>query len=211
MLAGNWLALLQDDLKRLLAWSSVAHMGYALAALLVGGPLAAEAVVFYCLFYLATTLLAFGVLVSLSRDGGDRSPLISDLSGLYRRRPLAALARRLSMLSLAGVPLTGGCVGKFLVLAAGAAGELWLLMALVIAGSAIGLFYYMRVVLALFGDGEPAQVGSSTGPVVSLSLVLLALVVLWLGILPQAGMEWARQAATDLVPLDTLTAGRAMQ
>jgi NADH-quinone oxidoreductase subunit N len=183
MLVGNWLALRQDQLKRLLAYSSIAHMGYALAALLAGGALALEAVSFYLAFYLATTLGAFGVLAVLSRPDHECERL-DQLQGLYHHRPALALIMTLMMFSLAGVPLTGGFIGKFYVLAAGAQAELWTLMALVIAGSAIGLYYYLRVVLALFrapadtADFRPATTASMT------VLVLLTLIVLWLGLYP---------------------------
>ncbi len=183
MLVGNWLALRQNQLKRLLAYSSIAHMGYALAALLAGGALALEAVVFYLAFYLATTLGAFGVLAVLSRPQHECERL-DQLQGLYHHRPALALILTVMLFSLAGVPLTGGFIGKFYVLASGAASELWTLMALVIAGSAIGLYYYLRVVLALFrAPAETSSFRSATVPS-TIVLVALTLVVLWLGLYP---------------------------
>lgn len=206
MLAGNWLALRQDDLKRLLAYSSIAHMGYVLAALLVGGALAVEAVVFYGFFYLATTLAAFGVLIHLGLSGDAGTPGVGQLKGLARQRPLPALVMTLAMLSLAGVPLTAGFVGKFYVLAAGTSVEHWWLMALVVVGSAIGLFYYLRVILAIFGDGRPAF-PETPAPSTGLCLLGLALLIIWLGVWPQPGMALAESLASALVPLDTLVAG----
>lgn len=183
MLVGNWLALQQEQLKRLLAYSSIAHMGYALAALFAGGALALEAVSFYLAFYLATTLGAFGVLAVLSRPQHECERLYQ-LQGLYHRRPALALIMTIMLFSLAGVPLTGGFIGKFYVLAAGAGAELWTLMALVIAGSAIGLYYYLRVVLALFrASAETSSFQPATIPSMAV-LVALTLIVLWLGLYP---------------------------
>lgn len=199
MLVGNWLALQQDQLKRLLAYSSIAHMGYALAALLAGGTLAVEAVGFYLAFYLATTLGAFGVLTELSRPNHECERL-DQLQGLYHHRPGLALIMTLMMFSLAGVPLTGGFIGKFYVLAAGASAERWTLMALVIAGSAIGLYYYLRVVLALFrAPAETARFRPAMIPSMTV-LVLLTLVVLWLGLYPAPVSDWLADTARVLLP-----------
>ena len=198
MLAGNWLALRQEQLKRLLAYSSIAHMGYALAALLAGGALAVEAVGFYLAFYLATTLGAFGVLAVLSRPQHECERLYQ-LQGLYHRRPGLALMMTVMMFSLAGVPLTGGFIGKFYVLATGAGSELWTLMALVIAGSAIGLFYYLRVILTLFTAPAESQGQVQVQPLSLLPLAVVTLIVLWLGVYPGPVADWLAEIARVLV------------
>lgn len=206
ILIGNWLALLQDDLKRLLACSSIAHMGYGLAGLLAGGALGVEAVIFYGFFYMVTTLAAFGALILAVADRPGSGLRIDDVTGLARRHPLPALVLTLALFSLAGVPLTGGFIGKFYVLTADAVGALWWLAGIVVAGSAIGLFYYLRVMLALFQDTEPGR-GAVPAPLMSACLLALALAVLWLGILPGQGMELAETVARELVPGATLMAG----
>lgn len=199
MLVGNWLALQQEQLKRLLAYSSIAHMGYALAALLAGGALALEAVGFYLAFYLATTLGAFGVLAVLSRPQHECERLYQ-LQGLYHRRPALALIMTVMLFSLAGVPLTGGFIGKFYVLAAGAGAELWTLMALVIAGSAIGLYYYLRVVLALFrAPADTSSFQPATMPSMAV-LMALTLIVLWLGLYPAPLSDGLAQIAELALP-----------
>ena len=199
MLVGNWLALQQEQLKRLLAYSSIAHMGYALAALLAGGALGVEAVGFYLAFYLATTLGAFGVLVVLSRPQHECERLYQ-LQGLYHRRPGLALIMTVMLFSLAGVPLTGGFIGKFYVLAAGAGAELWTLMLLVIAGSAIGLYYYLRVVLALFrAPADTSSFRAATIPSM-IVLTLLTLIVLWLGLYPAPLSDGLAQIAELALP-----------
>ncbi|MFE8071121.1 NADH-quinone oxidoreductase subunit N [Marinobacteraceae bacterium S3BR75-40.1] len=185
ILAGNWLALRQDNLKRLLAYSSIAHMGYALAGLLAGGDLARETVGFYLAFYFATTLGAFGVLVLLSGPE-DEVEQRQALRGLFWRRPWPALVLTLMLLSLAGVPLTGGFIGKFYVLTAGAQAQLWALMGVVIIGSAIGLFYYLRVILTLLASDQAASAtGSAPSRAVATTVLLvLSVMVIWLGLAP---------------------------
>ena len=163
ILLGNVLALLQPNLKRLLAFSSIAHMGYLLVALLAVGAFAVEAVTFYLVAYFVTTLGAFGVIGSLVRDGGEEADRVEHLRGLYWRRPALAALMTVCLLSLAGMPLTAGFIAKFTVLAAGVAAASWLLVWTMIAGSAIGIFYYMRVIVTMVS--EPADdAGLESGP-----------------------------------------------
>ena len=151
MLIGNVLALLQDNIKRLLAYSSIAHFGYCLVALIAAGPWAVEAVSVYLLTYVVTTLGAFGVVTLASTAGEDsEADLREDYSGLFWRRPILASILTAMMLSLAGIPVTAGFIGKFYVVLAGVDARLWLLVAVVVLGSAIGLYYYLRVVITLF-------------------------------------------------------------
>ncbi|MGK7294738.1 MAG: NADH-quinone oxidoreductase subunit N [Candidatus Wenzhouxiangella sp. M2_3B_020] len=195
MLAGNWLALRQDDLQRLLACSSIAHMGYALTAVLAGGAFGAEAVVFYTLFYAATTLGAF---IAIGAEKHPEGATLASIRGLARRSPLVGAALVVMMFSLAGIPLTGGFIGKFYVLAAGAGAELWELMGLVVVGSGVGVFYYLRVVGAVFG-GEGRVAGGSLSRLVGFLLVVLGLVVLWIGILPELGMGAAGDGSRKML------------
>ena len=149
MLAGNLLALLQRNLSRLLAYSSIAHLGYALVSIIAGGATGAAAVTFYVTSYLITVLGAFAVISMLSsgrRDGNE----LGDYRGLFWRRPGLAIVFTAILLSLAGIPLTAGFMGKFFVLNAGVSASLWMLVFVLIASSAIGLFYYLRVVATMF-------------------------------------------------------------
>lgn len=146
ILLGNLGALLQSNFKRLLAYSSIAHFGYVLVAFLASGPTAVAAVTYYMVAYITTLLLAFGVIVTLSH-GRVEAEWLASYRGLLWRRPALAGALIASMLSLAGIPLTAGFVAKFYVIAAGAGADLWPLLWVLVVGSAIGLFYYLRVVV----------------------------------------------------------------
>lgn len=191
MLAGNWLALLQNNLKRVLAYSSIAHLGYILVAFLAGGRFAAEAVSFYLVAYFVTTLGAFGVIAALSRPDRVRDlDTLAEFRGLFWERPALAGIMTIMLLSLAGIPLTAGFVGKFYVLDAGVSAALWLLVLVVIIGSAIGLFYYLRIILAMYlAPAESTPFRQSTRPAIvalpgDLVLLSLSLVVIWLGVYP---------------------------
>lgn len=186
ILAGNLLALRQQELKRLLAASSIAHFGYLLVALVAAGSFATEAAGMYLAAYVATSLGAFGVISALSRAGADLDVSTSgNLRGLARRSPFLALTLALMLLSLAGMPLTAGFIGKFYVVAAGAAAGLWWLLGLVVAGSAIGLAYYLRVVAVLFAreDVPPAPLRIPPAALVAVAGALAA--VLFVGTWPQ--------------------------
>ncbi|MGH8461815.1 MAG: NADH-quinone oxidoreductase subunit NuoN [Stenotrophobium sp.] len=190
ILVGNVLALFQNNVKRMLAYSSIAHMGYVLVALVAVGPLGTEAVGAYLLTYIVATLSAFGVVTLMSSPFGERdASQIYDYRGLFWRRPYLTSIMTVSMLSLAGIPLTAGFIGKFYVVAAGVDARLWLLMAVVVLGSSIGLYYYLRLMITLFLlDPEkrrfsaPLDWAQQAGGYMVVGLMLLMLL---LGIYPQ--------------------------
>jgi len=194
MLAGNLLALLENNVKRILAYSSIAHLGYVLVALLAGrqaeqGALAAEAVTFYLVAYFISTLGAFGVVTVLS-DPDREAEQIEDYRGLFWRRPWLATLLTAALLSLAGIPLTVGFLGKFYVVAAGVGAAEWALVIFLVLGSAIGLFYYLRLVVVMFSqlpeteaeESWPRPPGLWAGA--GLALLILALSIVWLGVYP---------------------------
>lgn len=186
MFLGNWLALLQDNVKRLLAYSSIAHMGYLLVAVLAGGPLAPAAVAVYLTAYFVTTLGAFGVVTVLSPGTRD-AEWPADYAGLAWRRPWLAGVFTAMLLSLAGIPLTAGFVGKFLVLGSGVQARLWLLSAALVVNSAVGLFYYLRLLALLFrapAAAAPAPAPPPDGHLAAATLAGLTLALLGLGIWP---------------------------
>jgi NADH-quinone oxidoreductase subunit N len=151
IMVGNWLALMQQNVKRILAYSSIAHFGYVLVGMIAAGPLGVETVSIYLVTYFVTTLGAFGVVGLLSTPIGDRdADHLWDYRGLFWRRPFLTGAFTVILLSLAGIPFTAGFIGKFYVVAAGVEQGLWVLLAAVVAGSAIGLFYYLRVMVTLY-------------------------------------------------------------
>jgi len=192
MLVGNLLALRQEDLKRLLGYSSIAHMGYLLVALVVCGhsatpALALEAAAYYVLAYAVSTLAAFAALGALHGLGWPRDACrIDDVRGLFWREPLLALVLGAALLSLAGIPLTVGFVAKFYVVAAGAEAGLWGLLAALVVGSAIGVYYYLRVLYAMSVEAEGAlPAASAIGLRLRAVCIVLVVLVLYLGVYPQ--------------------------
>lgn len=151
ILVGNLLALLQSNLKRLLGYSSIAHFGYLLIALIASKGIASEAIGVYLCTYVLTSLGAFGVITLMSTpfQGRDCDALF-EYRGLFWRRPYLTAVLATMMLSLAGIPLTAGFIGKFYVIAAGVESQQWWLLGSLILGSAIAVFYYLRVMVTLF-------------------------------------------------------------
>lgn len=151
ILFGNLLALLQSNLKRLLGYSSIAHFGYLLIALIASKGIATEAIGVYLFTYVLTSLGAFGVVTLMSTpfQGRDCDALF-EYRGLFWRRPYLTAVLATMMLSLAGIPLTAGFIGKFYVIAAGVESQQWWLLGTLIVGSAIAVFYYLRVMVTLF-------------------------------------------------------------
>ena len=192
ILIGNLAALAQKNVRRLLAYSAVAHAGYTLLGLVVGGREGFSATLFYTTIYAFTLVGAFGVVGLVRREtGGDD---FSHFAGLHQRSPWLAGCMAVFMLSLAGIPPLAGFFGKFYLFSAalhGAAnyGLLWL-VALALLGSLISFYYYLMVLKAVFVDASV-----STGPVVRIDGVhraaigLLALIVLFLGLFP-GGLVW---------------------
>lgn len=202
MFAGNILALLQSNVKRVLAYSSIAHLGYLLVAFQASThDLAVESVTFYLVAYFITTLGAFGVITVLSPTGRDADS-IDDYRGLFWRRPALALIFTAMLLSLAGIPLTAGFIGKFYILAAGTSSNIWTLVLVLIATSVIGLYYYLRIVVALYAPPETEGLTAPTvGRVSAVSvesqslLWLLTALLLWFGIYPEQLLELIRSVA----------------
>lgn len=191
ILGGNLLALLQDNVKRILAYSSIAHLGYLLVAFLAGGPFAAEAVAYYLCAYFTTMLGAFGVVTVLSKSTRNRDcDALADYRGLLWRRPWLAAVFTTMLLSLAGIPLTMGFVGKFYIIAAGVSASLWLLVVVLVIGSAIGLYYYLRIIATMCASNPDAVADRVQVSAESVSaggrwtLATLMLLLLGLGVYP---------------------------
>jgi len=204
---GNLLALLQTNVKRLLAYSSIAHLGYLLVAFLAGGANGATAVAYYLAAYVVTTLGTFGIITVLSGPDREAENLV-DFRGLYWRRPWLAAAFTAMLLSLGGIPLTAGFVGKFYVVLAGVGTAQWFLVFSLVLGSAIGIYYYLRVIVQMYlpraqEDGETAGGDQLPAPAFSTGdgLVLAALVFLliWLGVYPGPFLRIIRATVETLV------------
>ena len=190
ILAGNVLALLQNKLKRILAYSSIAHMGYLIIAVIASyfaaSTISIEAVTFYLLAYMIMTLGAFGV-VSVVSSSEKEFDLVSDYQGLFWRDPWLALIFTGMLLSLAGIPLTVGFIGKFYLFFAGVESALWPLLLVLVVGSGIGLFYYVRIVYhMLLPVPTSPQFPSATGERLGSYgvLTILFLLLLLLGVYP---------------------------
>jgi NADH-quinone oxidoreductase subunit N len=177
MIIGNLLALLQRDIKRLLAYSSIAHAGYLMIALLAAIVLeesgfGVETALVFLAGYVAMTLAAFVVVAQLGEAPGHVRH--DPVAGLFWRRPLLAFVLTVALLSLAGIPLTAGFIAKFYLFAAGVEGGLWALVWAMIVGSAIGIYYYLRVVFAMSSATAGAR---DEGPTSSLAGTVTALVL----------------------------------
>ncbi|MFG0723176.1 NADH-quinone oxidoreductase subunit NuoN [Pseudomonas sp. GLN_6] len=199
ILFGNLLALLQNNLKRLLGYSSIAHFGYLLVALIASKGLAVEAVGVYLATYVLTSLGAFGVITLMSTPySGRDADALYEYRGLFWRRPYLTAVLTVMMLSLAGIPLTAGFIGKFYVVAAGVQSQQWWLLGALVLGSAIGVFYYLRVMVTLFmvepnlrRHDAPLHWGQQAGGLMLLFVALLAFV---LGVYPQPLLELVQHA-----------------
>lgn len=203
MVAGNLLALLQNNIKRLLAYSSIAHLGYLLVILLAGSSKAtgtafvSEAVAFYLLAYFITTLGAFGVVTALSTADAKRDcDAISDYQGLYWRAPGLAIILTVMLLSLAGIPLTVGFIGEFYVVLLAVQASMWVLLGGLVVASVIGLYYYLRIIVAIFSrdqqsvEDSPLRIARGD----QLVLLLLVLLLVWLGVYPDPAISLIQAA-----------------
>jgi NADH-quinone oxidoreductase subunit N len=198
MFAGNLLALLQTNVKRILAYSSIAHLGYLLIAFLAGGSTGVAAVSYYLTAYFVTTLIAFGVITVLSGKERDADAM-TDYEGLFWQRPWLALAFAASLLSLAGIPLTAGFVAKFYIVAAGINSALWWLVVVLVVNSAIGLFYYLRIIVAMYRDAKREVPLPSVSLGGKIALGALTVLLIWLGVYPVTLIRTIQASAAMLV------------
>ncbi len=185
MLAGNLLALQQNNVKRLLAYSSIGNMGYLLLAFLSAGAFGIEAATYYLIAYVVTIVGAFGVLTVLCDSGQERCDL-EDLRGLFWARPILSGLLAVMMLSLAGIPLTAGFLGKFYIVSAAASTPLWIPILILVVSSTIGVYYYLRVLVVLFSEGVeiPASRPAKVPWEAAIGLTTLAVLVFFLGVYP---------------------------
>ncbi|MEN5032481.1 NADH-quinone oxidoreductase subunit NuoN [Pseudomonas sp. Ps21-P2] len=190
ILVGNLLALTQNNLKRLLGYSSIAHFGYLMIAMVASKGMAVEAINVYLVTYVLTSLGAFGVVTLMSSPySGRDADAMFEYRGLFWRRPYLTAVMTVMMLSLAGIPLTTGFIGKFYIIATGVEAHLWWLTGSLVVGSAIGVFYYLRVMVTLYLQDSkiqrhdaPFNWAQRAGGVMLLGITLLAF---FLGVYPQ--------------------------
>ena len=208
MLLGNLMALLQGNLKRLLAYSSIAHMGYMMVALIaalktgnISTDIAAEAIGVYMFAYALMTLLAFAVLSSLAaRNSHYETGDIELYRGLLYRHPWLATCLFIAFLGLIGMPLTAGFIGKYYLMLAGVDQQLWMLLWVLVAGSALGLYYYLKVILVICKESKatPASNKVINSGFSGVLIGALCAAVVILGVYPSPVITWVQIALAGL-------------
>ncbi len=198
MTVGNVVAIAQGNLKRMLAYSSVAHAGYMLVALVTASPEGAAGILFYLLVYTFANVGAFGAIVLLER-GGEEAVEIADYAGLGSRHPALALCLSLFMLSLIGIPPLGGFVGKFYIFAAAIRGGYVWLAILGVLNSVVASYYYLRLIVYMYmrePEGVPVERVPSFPAATALAIALWG--TIQLGLYPAPIFELARSAVLPL-------------
>lgn len=206
MVVGTVLAIVQTDIKRMLAYSSVAHAGFALLGVIALDTSGISSVLFYLLAYGLATVGAFGIVAMVRQQSPDGTITaeawnIQQWAGLGRRSPVTATAMVLFLLSFAGIPLTAGFVGKFTVFSAAIAGGAWPLVIVGVLASAAAAYFYVRIIVLMFFT-EPADEATAVVAPEGMSQVAVAVAAigtLLLGILPQGALNLAEQASKFLL------------
>jgi NADH-quinone oxidoreductase subunit N len=198
MILGNLAAIVQQNIKRMLAYSSIAHAGYILIGMIAGQEAGTSGILYYLLAYTFTNLGAFGVVALVGRKG-EANVFLDDYRGLARTNPLLALVMAIFLFSLAGIPPTAGFVGKFTIFSAAIKqGYIWLVVIGALT-SAASVFYYFRVVMKMYmesPEAEPAKL--QFGPAMLLALTIAASGVLYIGIFPTNYLNLAAQSVKPL-------------
>jgi NADH-quinone oxidoreductase subunit N len=198
MVLGNLAALVQDNIKRMLAYSSIAHAGYILIGMVAGSEAGPAGILYYLLAYTFTNLGAFGVVALVGRKG-EANVMIDDYRGLAKTNPFLALAMSSFLFYLAGIPPTAGFVGKFTIFSAAInAGYIWLVVIGVIT-SAASVFYYFRVVMKMYMEApetQPATLQFSPAMLLALGIALVG--VLYIGIFPTTYLNMATLSVKPL-------------
>ena len=198
MAVGNIMALSQTNIKRMLAYSSIAHAGYALVGLAAGGPEGAASVMLYVCIYAIMNMGAFGVVIML-RKAGERGEEITDFAGLGKTNKTAAFLMLIFMFSLTGIPPLAGFVGKFYVFkSAVQAGFVWLAVAGVLF-SAISAYFYLRVIMVMYMSEPKSGIEISSSPSLALALAFSVTMVIFIGVYPEDLLNFARASISGLM------------
>jgi NADH-quinone oxidoreductase subunit N len=199
MTLGNVGALVQNNVKRLLAYSSIAHAGYLLVAFAAAPGLGTSAAMFYTAAYAAMNLGAFAV-VSHFANSGERFVTLEDYEGLGRSSPLLAATLTIFLLSLIGIPMTGGFFAKFYVFSAAVKANLIWLTIIGVLNSGVGAYYYLRVIVMMYMRESRKEVPVTPVPfALGLAVVACLAATLYLGILPSRVLQYAQDSAQQLV------------
>ncbi|MCU1308217.1 MAG: NADH-ubiquinone oxidoreductase chain [Acidobacteriaceae bacterium] len=199
MTIGNLGALMQNNVKRMLAYSSIAHAGYLLVAFAARQEMGITAAIFYAASYAAMNLGAF-VVVSHFASRGERYVSVDDYAGLGRRSPVLAATLTIFMLSLIGIPLTGGFFAKFYVFSAALKANLVWLTIIGLVNSAVAAYYYLRLIVVMYmKDGDDSVQLTPVPFAVASALLIAAGLTIYLGIMPGRVLEYATRSAQDLM------------
>jgi NADH-quinone oxidoreductase subunit N len=196
MLVGNFAAIMQSNIKRLLAYSSIAHAGYVLVAVAANSGTGSAAAMFYLAAYAFTNIGAFAVVTYFSRKG-ERYVGIDDFAGLAQRQPGMAAMLTIFLLSLIGVPLTGGFFGKFYIFKAALDSKLIWLTVIGLLNSAVAAYYYLRILVVMYmrEPGESVETLPPAGALLQIAVYGSAVGTLLLGIFPSLVLDFANRAA----------------
>jgi NADH-quinone oxidoreductase subunit N len=196
IVVGSILAITQTDIKRMLAYSSVAQVGFILTGVTAANSSGLSSTMFYLVVYGFATIGAFA-LVTLVRDGTSEATHLSRWAGLGRRAPLVAAVMSLLLLSFAGIPLTSGFIGKFLVFEAAIDGGAWPLVAVGAVFSAVAAFFYVRVIVLMYFSETPEDAPTVAVPsaLTTLTIAIAAAVTVALGVVPGPVLDLAQEAA----------------
>ena len=198
MTLGNLLALVQTSVKRMLAFSSIAHAGYLLIAFAAGEEWGGMPLLFYLLVYTFMTIGAFAILTCLA-DGDRNAEEYKDFAGLGFKRPFLALAMTLFMLSLAGFPPLGGFAGKFYVFRSAVLSGQLNLAIIGVLNSLLSVIYYLRVIVAMYMQEGGVQGKSfSQAPMIYVAVAVALVINIYLGLLPAGALEWSRLSFVSL-------------
>src|SRR6266478_3547413 len=199
MTLGNVAALVQDNVKRLLAYSSIAHAGYLLVAFAAQPELGTSAAMFYTAAYAAMNVGAFAV-VSHIANAGEKYVTLEDYAGLGRKSPVLAATFTFFLMSLIGIPITGGFFAKFYVLSAALKSDLVGLAIILVLNSAVGAYYYLRIIVMMYMREPRGEVPVTPVPAAAaLAMAVSVLVTLYLGVLPGRVLDYAAHSARGLV------------
>ena len=199
MTIGNIGALVQQNVKRLLAYSSIAHAGYILVAFAAAKQVGISAAIFYLASYAAMNVGAFAV-VGHFASTGEKYVTLDDYAGLGRRSPLLAVILTMFLLSLIGIPVTGGFFAKFYVFSAALQSNLVGLTIIAVINSAIAAYYYLRVIVYMYMRDERTEAPVARIPIpLGIGLAISLIATIYLGVLPGRVLEYAMQSAQDLI------------
>ena len=195
MTVGNLVAISQTNIKRMLAYSSIAHAGYALVAIIVGGDFGIASLLFYMLAYTFMNLGAFAVIIVLGKKGEENSN-IEDFSGLGYKHPLLAVTMSIFMFSLAGIPPLIGFMGKFYIFSAAIKSGFYVLALIGVINSVISVYYYLRVTVVIYMKKPVREFAPlSLSPLIIFAILLTICGTIYFGIFPSKIITFAQQSA----------------